>query len=140
MPEGLLEPGAPPLVALVEDAGSVEGRRLLDGGLVLEIEYGGAVVQVLLSGIGRFPEYGGILIKHPFGLRVPLSVQRLLDFWNVACRQAPRHGRARGQGRRDRGVGLRQLDALPGAALDSESASAGREWLARSLPRSLSGD
>ncbi|MCY4549866.1 MAG: hypothetical protein OXC28_15990, partial [Defluviicoccus sp.] len=48
MPVGLLEPGARPLVALVGDRGSVEGLRLLGGGLVLKIEYGGAAVQILL--------------------------------------------------------------------------------------------
>ena len=98
MPEGLLEPGAPPLAALVGDGGSVEGLRLLGGGLVLKIEYGGAAVQILLSGVGRFPEDGGILIKHPFGLHMPQSVRRLLDFWRVAGRPAPRNGRGRGAG------------------------------------------
>ena len=98
MPQGLLEPGARPLVALVGDAGSVEGLRLLDGGLVIKVEYGGAAVQVLLSGVRRFPPDGGIGVKHTFGLRVPLSVQRLLDFWNVAGRPAPRNGRGRGAG------------------------------------------
>ena len=98
MPEGLVEPGAAPLAALVGDNGSVEGLRLLDGGLVLKIEYGGAAVQIDLSGVGRFPEDGGIAIKHTFGLKVPLSVRRLLDFWNVAGRPAPRNGRGRGVG------------------------------------------
>ena len=98
MPEGLLEPGARPLAALVGDRGSVEGLRLLGGGLVLKIEYGGAAVQILLSGVGRFPQDGGIAIKHTFGLRVPLSVQRLLDFWSVAGRPAPRKGKGRGAG------------------------------------------
>ena len=96
MPEGLLEPGAAPLAALVGDRGSVDVLRLLDGGLVLKIEYGGATVQLLLSGVGRFPPDGGVVIKHPFGLRVPLSVQRLLDFWSVAGRPAPRNGKGRG--------------------------------------------
>ncbi len=98
MPVGLLEPGARPLVALVGDAGSVEGLRLLGGDLVLKIEYGGAAVQILLGGVGRFPEDGGIAVKHTFGLRVPLSVQRLLDFWSVAGRPAPRNGKGRGAG------------------------------------------
>ena len=98
MPEGLLEPGARPLVALVGDDGSVEGLRLLGGDMVLKIEYGGAAVQILLSGVGRFPQDGGIAIKHTFGLRVPLSVQRLLDFWSVVGRPAPRNGKGRGAG------------------------------------------
>ena len=98
MPEGLLEPGARPLVGLVEDNGSVEGLRLLGGDLVLKIEYSGAAVQIRLGSVERFPDDGGISIRLPFGLRVPLSVWRLLDFWSVAGRPAPRNGRGRGAG------------------------------------------
>ena len=98
MPEGLLEPGAQPLAALVGDRGSVEGIRLLGGDLVLKIEVASAAVQILLRGVGRFPEDGGIIIKLPFGLRIPQSVQRLLDFWSVAGRPAPWDGRDRGVG------------------------------------------
>ena len=96
MPEGLLEPGARTLVELVGDDGSVEGLRLLGGDLLLKIEYGGAAVQIRLGNVGRFPDDGGISILHPFGLRVPLSVRRLLDFWSVAGRPAPRNGKGRG--------------------------------------------
>ena len=98
MPEGVLEPGAEPLVGLVGDRGSVEGLRLLDGDLVLKIEYGGAAVQVRLGNVARFPDDGAISVKHGFGLRMPLSVRRLLDFWSVAGRPAPRNGRGRGAG------------------------------------------
>ena len=98
MPEGVLEPGAAPLAGLVGDRGSVEGLRLLDGDLVLKIEYGGAVVQVRLRNVDRFPDDGGISIKHGFGLRMPLSVRRLLDFWSVAGLPAPRNGKGRGAG------------------------------------------
>ena len=105
MPEGVLEPGAEPLLGLVGDRGSVEGLRLLDGDLVLKIEYGGAAVQVRLGNVERFPDDGGISIRHPFGLRIPLSVQRLLDFWSVAGRPAPRNGRGRGRGSGDRQAG-----------------------------------
>ena len=98
MPEGVLEAGAEPLVGLIGDRGSVEGLRLLDGDLVLKIEYGGAAVQIRLRGAARFPDDGGISIRHPFGLRMPLSVRRLLDFWSVAGRPAPRNGKGRGAG------------------------------------------
>ena len=98
MPEGVLEPGAEPLVGLVGDRGSVEGLRLLGGDLVLKIEYGGAAVQIRLGNVARFPDDGGISIRHPFGLRIPLSVRRLLDFWSVAGLPAPRNGKGRGAG------------------------------------------
>ena len=77
MPEGVLEAGATPLVVLVGDDGSVEGLRLLNGDLVLKIEFAGAALQVRLGNVGRFPDNGRISVKHPFGLRVPLSVRRL---------------------------------------------------------------
>ncbi len=96
MPEGLLESGARPLVGLVGDNGSVEGLRLLGGDLVLKIEYAGAAVQVRLANVERFPDDGGISLRLPFGLRVPLSVRRLLDFWSAAGRPALRNGRGRG--------------------------------------------
>ena len=98
MPEGVLEPGAESLVGLVGDRGSVQGLRLLDGDLVLKIEYGGAAVQVRLGNVARFPDDGGISIKHGFGLRIPLSVRRLLDFWSVAGLPTPRNGKGRGAG------------------------------------------
>ena len=98
MPEGVLDPGAQPLAALVGDRGAVAGLRLLGGDLVLKIEVAGAAVQILLRGAGRFPEDGGIVIRHPFGLRIPQSVQRLLDFWSVAGRPAPWNERDRGVG------------------------------------------
>ena len=98
MPEGVLEPGAESLVGMVGDRGSVEGLRLLGGDLVLKIEYGGAAVQVRLGNVDRFPDDGGISIKHGFGLRMPLSVRRLLDFWNVAGLPAPRNGKGWGAG------------------------------------------
>ena len=160
MPEGVLEPGAEPLVRLVGDRGSVEGLSLLDGDLVLKIEYGGAAVQVRLRNVDRFPDDSGISVKHGFGLGIPLSVRRLLDFWRIAGRPAPRNGKGRGVGSdrqvgdgagrtpgrqeaaRDRGghlgrggcggcLVLRQLDALAGTALDTEGGGARRRRLAR---------
>ena len=95
MLEGLLEPGTKPLAAMLGDGGSVEGLRLSAGDLVLKVECAGAVVQIRLRGAGRFPEDGGIFIKHPFDLRMPQSVRRSLDSWSVAGRPAPRNGRGR---------------------------------------------
>ena len=97
MVEAVLDPEAEPLLALVAaGGGTVEGLRLAGGALVLKIEYGGAVVQVRLRGPAPFPEDGGIEIRHRFGLRMPQTVRRMLDFWNVAGRPAPRTGRGRG--------------------------------------------
>ena len=97
MVQAVLDPEAEPLPSLVAAAGgSVEGLRLTGGGLVLKIEYADAAVQVRLRDPGRFPEGGGIEIRHRFGLRMPQTVRRLLDFWNVAGLPAPRLGRGRG--------------------------------------------
>ncbi len=89
MPEGVPEP----LLGLM--GGAVEGLRLLGGGLVLKIKHGGAAVRIDLGNAARFPGDGGISIRHPFGLRMPLSVRRLLDFWNVAGLPVPRNGQGR---------------------------------------------
>ena len=75
---------------------SVEGLRLDDGGLVLKVEYAGTVVQIRLRDSPSFPEDGGIEIRHRFGLRIPQTVRRMLDFWSVAGRAAPRRERVRG--------------------------------------------
>ncbi len=95
MLEGLLEPDAVPLAAMVGEEGSVEGLRLLGGDLVLKVEYAGAAVQIRMRGIARFPEDGGIHIKYPFGLGLQQSVRRILDFWGLAGHPAPRNGRGR---------------------------------------------
>ncbi len=58
MPEGVLEPGAEPLVGMIGDRGLIEGLRLLDGDLVLKIEFGGAAVHVRLKNVARFPDDG----------------------------------------------------------------------------------
>ena len=97
MVEAVLEPAAEPLVSLVAaGGGTVEGLRLADGGLVLKIECAGAVVQVRVRGAAAFPEHGGIEVRYSFGLRMPQTVGRMLDFWNVAGQAAPRRGRGRG--------------------------------------------
>ena len=99
MVKAVLDPEAEPLVSVAAAGGaSVEGLRLIDGRLVLKIEYAGAAMQVLLRDGGRFPDDGGIEIRHRFGLRMSKSVRRMLDFWEVAGRAAPRKGRGRGNG------------------------------------------
>ena len=98
MPEAVLDPAARPLVSLAGEDGSVEGLRLLRGDMVLKVECGSASVQVRLRETDRFPADGGISVMHPFGLRMPHSMRRMLDFWSVTGRTAPRNGRARRNG------------------------------------------
>ena len=99
MLEAVVDPGAAPLAAVVGDDGAVEGLRLICGDLVVKIECCGAALQVLLRDAARFPDDGGICVSHAFGLRMPHSMRRMLDFWNVAGRTGPGNGRARGAGR-----------------------------------------
>ena len=97
MVEAVLEPDAEPLVPLVATGGgAVEGLRLAEGGLVLKIECAGAVVQIRVRDSAPFPEDGGIEVRHRFGLRMPQTVGRMLDFWSVAGLPAPRMGRGGG--------------------------------------------
>ena len=70
--------------------------RLAEGGLVLKIECAGAVVQIRVRDSAPFPEDGGIEVRHRFGLRMPQTVGRMLDFWSVAGLPAPRMGRGGG--------------------------------------------
>ena len=99
MVEAVLEPDAEPLVSLVAAGGGVvEGLRLAEGGLVLKIECAGAVVQIRVRGSAPFPEDAGIEVRHRFGLRMPQTVGRMLDFWSVAGLPAPRMGRGGGRG------------------------------------------
>ena len=72
--------------------------RLLCGDLVVKVEYAGAVVQVAVRGVERFPKDGAISVMHPFGLKIPQSARRILDFWSVAGRPVPRKGWGRWAG------------------------------------------
>lgn len=90
MPEAAVAPGGLPLAGVVADGGgSLEGLRLGDGSLVLKIERGEAAVQILLRDPAPFPEGAGIELRHPFGLRMPHGMRRLIDFWEVAGRPPP---------------------------------------------------
>ena len=90
MPEAAVSPDAEPLAGVVAaGGGSLEGLRLLDGGMVLKIEHGEAALQILLRDAGPFPPGAGIELRHGFGLRMPHSMRRLLDFWQVAGRPPP---------------------------------------------------
>jgi len=90
MAEAVVAPEAEPLAELVAaGGGAVEGLRLLDGRLVLKIEHDGRAAQILLRDSRPFPPGAGIELRHPFGLRMPHSMRRLLDFWQVAGRPPP---------------------------------------------------
>ena len=54
-----------------------------------------AAVLAVLGDVERFPGDAGIFARIPFGLRMPHSMRRLHDFWNVAGRAAPRKWPAR---------------------------------------------
>ena len=95
MVEGLVETCASPLVKVVAASGAVEGLRLLCGDLVFKVEYAGEAVQVRVRDAPRFPDGGALAVKHLFGLEMPVSMQRVLDFWSVAGRKGPRKGWAR---------------------------------------------
>ena len=98
MPEAVPDPSAPPLAELAREGGSVEGLRLLGGDLVLQVEHRGSAVQVRLRDVGGFPDGAGMSVMHRFGLRMPHSMRRMLDFWTVAGRTAPRNGKGRWEG------------------------------------------
>lgn len=90
MPEAAVSLDAEPLAGVVAaGGGSLEGLRLLDGGMVLKIEHGERALQILLRDAGPFPPGAGIELRHGFGLRMPHSMRRLLDFWQVAGRPPP---------------------------------------------------
>ena len=98
MPEAVPDLSAPPLAALAAEGGSVEGLRLLDGGLVLKVEHGGAAVQVCFREPGPLPDGAGVSVLLPFGLGMPHAMRRMLDFWSVSGRTAPRNGNGRWEG------------------------------------------
>ncbi len=97
MPEAAVSPAAEPLAGVVAaGGGALEALRLLDGNMVLKIEHEEAALQILLRDAGPFPAGAGIELCHAFGLRMPHSMRRLLDFWQVAGRPPPpRNGRSR---------------------------------------------
>ena len=99
MPEGILDPGAPPLAAMACEGAAIEGLRLLCGDLVVRIEWRGAVIQIQVRDAVRFPDDCGIAVMHGFGLRMPHPMRRLVDFWNAAGRWSPQRRRAGTSGR-----------------------------------------
>ena len=89
MPRAVVDPDAAPLAEVAGEDGLVEGLRLLDGSLVLKVEAGGAAVQVRIRDAAPFPKDGGIVVAHAFGLELPLSMRRMIDFWSVTGQGVP---------------------------------------------------
>ncbi len=92
MPEALLNPDAPPLAAIPDEGGTVDGLRLLSGDLVVRIGCGGASVQVRVRDAPRFPDDGGLSVMLDFGLRMSRTMRRMIDFWSAAGLSGPRSG------------------------------------------------
>lgn len=95
MLEARLDLDAMPLAAIPDDGGTVEGLRLLSGDLVVRVGCGGASVQVRVRDAPDFPDDGGLSVIHDFGLRMPHTMRRMIDFWSAAGRSGPRSGRVR---------------------------------------------
>ena len=95
MTEACLNPGSPPLAAIPDEGGAVDGLRLLGGDLVVRLAFGGASVQVRVRDAPDFPENGGLSVMHDHGLRMPRSMRRINDFWSAAGLSGPRNGRVR---------------------------------------------
>ena len=98
MPVAEPRPGRPPCAGCRTGEGaSVDGLRLLGGGLAVRIAHGGAAVFVRLRDAPQLPADAGIPVSRPFGLRMPRPMRRMADFRSVAGRAGPRNGR---EGRR----------------------------------------
>ena len=95
MPQALLNPDAPPLAAIPDEGGTVDGLRLLSGDLVVRLGYEGSYVQVRVRDAPRFPDDGGLSVMHDYGLRMPRTMRRMNDFWSSAGLSGPRSGRDR---------------------------------------------
>ena len=68
MPEALLNPDAPPLAAIPDEGGTVDGLRLLSGDLVVGLGCGDAHVQVRVRDAPRVPDGGGLSVMHDYAL------------------------------------------------------------------------
>ena len=95
MPEALPNSDAPPLAAIPDEGGKVDGLRLLSGDLVVRIACRGAAVQVRVRDAPEFPDYGGLSVMHDLGFRMPRTMRRMNDFWSSSGLSGPRNGRVR---------------------------------------------
>ena len=94
-PDPYPDPAA--LLPLLAAAGAkVEGLRLVDGPLVVKVELGEAVVQILIPSGRIFDPGDGIMVKLGLSLPLEMIITRIEELWTVTGGQPPRKGRVRG--------------------------------------------
>ena len=80
----------------VADGLSVAGLRLIDGRLVLKLEYGGAAVQLFIEPGNVFSPGDGVLAQHDLLADPRAFLARLRDARALAVGEPPRRGGGRG--------------------------------------------
>ena len=87
------------LLPLLAGAGArVEGLRLMSGRLILKVELGNALLQILVPSGRAFAPGDGIMAKLGLDLPLAAAVARVEDLWRVSGRLPPPR-RRRGRGR-----------------------------------------
>ena len=90
-------PRATPLMGDATAPGlSVAGLRLIDGSLVLKLEWGGAAVQFMIKPGSGFRPCDGVLAQHDLLTEPRAFVTRLRDARALAVGAIPRRGGGRG--------------------------------------------
>ena len=80
----------------VADGLSVAGLRLIDGSLVLKLEFGGAAVQLSIEPGGGFGPGDGVLAQHDLLADPRAFLARLRNARALAAGEPPRGGGGRG--------------------------------------------
>ena len=95
-------PDTTALLPLLAGAGArVEGLRLMSGRLILKVELGNALLQILVPSGRMFAPGDGIMAKLGLDLPLAAAVARVEDLWRVSGRLPPPR-RWRGRGRNTR--------------------------------------
>ena len=85
------------LLPLLAAAGaSVEGLRLVDGPVVVKVELGESVVQILIPSGRVFDPGDGIMVKVGLTLPLEMTITRIEELWTATGGQPPGKGRVRG--------------------------------------------
>ena len=104
-------PDTTALLPLLAGAGArVEGLRLMSGRLVLKVELGNALLQILVPSGRMFAPGDGIMAKLGLSLPPEASVARVEELWRVSGRLPPPR-RRRGPGEEHQEL-LNVLDTL----------------------------